>query len=140
MPNISAMRDSNFLKKDEVDPPVLVTVEGVHQLNVAKQGAPEELKWCIKFHEHEKPMVLNSTNAQIIAKITGSEETDEWVGKKVVLYNDPNISFGGKITGGIRCRAPKTAKPAVAAPKSLPIPQKADSETQSSGADEDCPF
>ena len=27
--------------------------------DVAKQGAPEELRWCLSFDETDKPMVLN---------------------------------------------------------------------------------
>ena len=76
-------------------------------MNVAAEGAPEEMKWCLSFRETEKPMVLNSTNAQIIALITGQEITEKWTGSRLVLYDDPNIQFGGKLTGGIRARAPR---------------------------------
>lgn len=105
--NISSLKNSNFLKKEDCDPPVLVTIATVEQLNVAKEGAPQELKWCLHVDEFDKAMVLNSTNGQLIAKITGSEETDEWSGQQIVLYHDPSVSFGGKLIGGIRVRAPK---------------------------------
>ena len=51
-------------------------------------------------------MVLNSTNIHNCAQACNSQDTDDWVGKKVVLYEDPNVSFGGKLVGGIRLRAP----------------------------------
>jgi hypothetical protein len=105
--HISSLKNSNFLKKEDCDPPVLVTISSVTQENVAKEGAPQELKWCLHLEEFDKPMVLNSTNGQLIARITGSEETDDWNGHRVVLYHDPSVSFGGKIIGGIRVRAPK---------------------------------
>lgn len=105
--NISGLKQSKFLTRADVGAGVLVTVREVFQDNVAKEGAPEELKWCIAFDECEKPMVLNSTNGQIIASITKSEETDTWTGAKIVLYDDPNVSFGGKLVGGIRVRAPR---------------------------------
>jgi hypothetical protein len=66
------------------------------------------MKYALYFEELEKPMVLNSTNGQLIAKIVGSDETDEWAGKQIVLYHDPNISFQGRLVGGIRVRAPKS--------------------------------
>lgn len=119
MPNISVLKSSNFLKKEDCNPPLLVTIESVREENVAKEGAPEERKWCIFFKEMDKPMVLNSTNGQIIAGITGSPETDNWAGHKVVLYHDPNVQFAGKLVGGIRCRAPRgpaTRPPAQPAP------------------------
>jgi hypothetical protein len=144
MPNINVMRESNFLKKEDCDPPILVTIKGVHQENVAKAGAPEELKWCIEFNEAEKPMVLNSTNAQLIAKIVGSEETDNWTGKKVVLYNDPSVSFAGKVIGGIRVRAPKQRAAAPApAPAPVPIaphPAPANGPGNPGADDDDVPF
>lgn len=107
------MIPSKFLKKDDVEQPKLVTIKGVRQANVAQDDQAEELKWTLTFKELDKPMVLNSTNIQLCIKALGTDETDEWVGRQIVLYNDPNVSFAGKITGGVRIRAPK--KPAAVA-------------------------
>lgn len=107
MPHISQIKDSKYLTKEDCGRGILVTIKGWSQANVAKQGEPEETKYILLFHEQEKGMVLNSTNAQLIAKICGSEEIDHWTGRQIVLFNDPNISFAGRITGGIRARAPK---------------------------------
>lgn len=120
--HISGLKQSRFLTRADVGKGVLVTIANVYQDNVAKEGAPEELKWCIAFEELEKPMVLNSTNGQIIASICHSEETDNWTGHKIVLYDDPNISFGGKLVGGIRARAPRNIP---AAPQQVnPVPPR----------------
>lgn len=107
MPKISEMRESKFLKKEDVGRGVLATITGCDQQNVAMEGAGQELKWCLHFSELEKPLVLNSTNIQLCAKICGSEDTDHWTGKRLVLYVDPNVSYAGKLIGGIRVRAPK---------------------------------
>lgn len=114
----TAMIPSKFLKKEDVDPPKLVTIKAMRQANVAMDDQPEELKWTVLFKELDKPMVLNSTNIQLLVKALGTDETDEWVGKQVVVYNDPNVSFAGKITGGVRIRAPKkkTAEAPAAGP------------------------
>lgn len=122
--HISGLKQSKFLTRADVGPGSLVTIKEIFQENVAKEGAPEENKWCISFVECDKPMVLNATNGQIIASITKSEETDTWPGAKIVLYDDPNVSFGGKLVGGIRVRAPKVAKSPTAAkpaPPALPV-------------------
>lgn len=140
MPNINQIKKSNFLTKGDCEPPILVTIAECKEYNVAREGAPEELRWGLTFEELEKPMVLNSTNAQIIAKVCGSEETDDWQGQKIVLYSDPNISFGGKLVGGIRARAPKTKQPAPAAPKpAKPAPTPPVEPTTDEPAD-DVPF
>lgn len=130
MPNISVLKSSKYLKKEDCGPGILVTITGCTEENVAKEGSPEELKWCLHFAETEKPMVLNSTNGQIIAGFVGSDNTDDWVNRKIVLYADPNITFGGKLIGGIRARAPRTpqaapARPAQPAPTApAPAPAK----------------
>ncbi len=105
--NINELKKSSFLKKEDVGDGALCTIATVEEVNIAKDGAPEEMKWALHVDEYDKPLILNSTNGQIIAKITGSEESDEWSGHKIVLYHDPNVSFGGKLIGGIRVRAPK---------------------------------
>ena len=109
MPKIHEMLDSKFLKKEDVGGGALFTVESCTQHNVAKQGAEPEMKWCLSFTESEKPLVLNSTNIQLCQRIFNSDDTDDWVGKTIVLYTDPNVSYAGKVVGGIRVRAPKAA-------------------------------
>jgi hypothetical protein len=39
-----------------------------------------------------------------------------WVGSKIVLYNDSNVTFGGKLVGGIRVRTPRTPSAKVQPP------------------------
>lgn len=118
--HISGLKQSKFLTRADVGKGILVTIREVFQDNVAKEGAPQELRWCVAFDESEKPMVLNSTNGQIIAQITKSEETDNWTGQKIVLFDDPNVSFGGKLVGGIRVRAPRNIQPSQAKPAAKP--------------------
>jgi hypothetical protein len=140
--NISQLKESKFLKKEDCGPGILVTIRSVEQVNVAKEGAPEEMKWTISFNEVDKPMVLNSTNGQIIAQITKSDESENWTGHKVVLYHDPNIAFGGKLVGGIRVRAPRNQTPAV--PKTAgvptPAPRPAPAPEQPPQEPDDVPF
>lgn len=113
---VSELKKSKFLTQKDVEPPVLVTMQRCEEVNVAKEGADEEMRWALYFSELEKPLILNSTNGQIIAAMTGSEDSEDWYGKKVVLYHDPNVSFGGKLVGGIRCRAPRN-QPKAAIPE-----------------------
>lgn len=112
MPNIGQMIESKYLKQSDVDGEVEVTIVKVGQLNVAREDAEPEMKWAARFQEFKKPMVLNSTNLQLLAKACESEESDDWIGKKVVIYADPNVSFGGKLVGGLRVKLPIKAKAA----------------------------
>lgn len=134
MPKTSQMRESKFLKKEDVGRGAMGTIESCVQMNVAKEGAEPELKWCLTFHEIEKPLVLNSTNIQLCEQIFGSDDTDYWIGKRIVLYTDPNVSFQGKLIGGIRVRAPKPSAPPPPPPRATPAMASGDMD------DSDIPF
>ena len=56
---IGEMRESKYLKKEDVGRGKLVTVESLEQQNVAMEDQPPELKWIIHFKEFSKGMVLN---------------------------------------------------------------------------------
>jgi hypothetical protein len=107
--NLSDLKTSKYLKKEDVGRGVLVTIASLSRENVAMEGAEPEYKVAVHFQELDKPMVLNSTNGQLIAQIAGATENIDqaWIGKKIVLYNDPNIAYQGRLVGGIRVRAPK---------------------------------
>ncbi len=111
MPKTSEMRESKFLKQTDVGRGALGTIEGCVQMNVAKEGADPEMKWCLTFTDIDKPFVLNATNIQLCQRICDSDDTDDWIGKRIVLYTDPTVSYAGKLTGGIRVRAPKATAP-----------------------------
>lgn len=117
MANIKEMIPSNYLKQSDFPDAYIVTVRGVERKNIAMDGKPAEYKWLARFTEFEKPMVLNTTNIQLMAKACDSDDTDHWTGKQVIVYVDENVSFGGDLVGGLRIRKHKIAA-APAAPKS----------------------
>lgn len=125
MPNINEMIPSKYLKIADVPDPVIVTFQGVKQVNVAKEDEAPEMKWACKFKEFSKPMVLNSTNLNTAARVFGSMNTDDWIDKEIVLYNDENVSYAGKQTGGLRFRGQDKA-PVRAATSFADAPSDAD--------------
>lgn len=135
MPKTSEMRESKFLKKEDVGAGSLMTIQSCEQYNVAKEGAPPENKWCLTFAETDKPLVLNSTNIQLCERIFGTDDTDGWLNQRIVLYTDPNVSYQGKVIGGIRVRAPKTVNRAAAAKPVAPPPPATEELV-----DDDIPF
>ena len=111
MPNVNDLKNSKYLAKEDVMPDKIVTIESYTETDVSMDDKPTDMKWTLKFKEFDKPMVLNKTNGMLIKAITGSGEFDDWIGKKVVLWNDTSVMFAGEFTGGIRVRAIKTAGP-----------------------------
>ncbi len=104
MPNVNDLGESKYLKKEDVDPAVVATIESYDHVNVEKDGKPPKMKYVFKFSGLDKPLVLNKTNGNRVAKITGSPDFNDWLGKTVELYNDEMVEFGGELVGGIRIR------------------------------------
>lgn len=108
MPRTSEMVESKFIKKSDIGIGQLWTIKNVGKVNVAKDDEPEQHKWALFFEEIEKPMTLNTTNITICEKVFGSDDTDVWIGKQIVVYYDETIQYMGEVKGGIRVRAPKS--------------------------------
>lgn len=110
--------ESKYLAKSDVgEDGVILTIKGFHREMVKGDDGDEE-KTVLHFVEDVKPMILNRTNAQLLAVVTGAKIAGEAKGKQIVVYNDPTVGFGGKITGGIRIKKiAGTPKPMPAAPK-----------------------
>jgi len=129
--NISELKESKYLAKHDCEPPITVTVRGLSRENLAMEGKEPDFKYILHFAEEIKPMVLNQTNGKLIAYVLKSDETDNWKGKMITLWNDPTVSFGSEMTGGIRVKVePSTAAPALqgeAAP-TQPVDDMADIE------------
>jgi len=121
MAKISEMLPSSYLKQSDFDESgAIVTVSSIVEKNVARQDDPVEMKWLVHFEEFEKAMVLNPTNINALGKACGSDDTDDWTGKEVIVYVDPTISYGGKLTGGLRIRKYVIAAPPKQAVKAAP--------------------
>ena len=111
MPNVNDLKDSKFLTKEDADPPIILTIAGWRETDVSMESQPAKLKYVLDFKEVEKPLVLNNTNGQRIALLTGKDDFDDWVGFEVTLFNDKMVEFGGKIVGGIRVHVPQPDLP-----------------------------
>lgn len=107
MPLIDQMMPSKYLKREDFPTPKLMTIDHFEQLDLAMEGKPADMQWAMFFKETDKPLILKPTNMNLAAAALGSRNTDDWRGKKIVLFDDPSVIFGKKAVGGIRVRAPK---------------------------------
>ena len=64
--------------------------------------APVE-KWVVFFKEAQKGIVLSKTLAFQISKAVGSEDTEEWPGKRVTLFPE-TVNVAGQTRVAIRAR------------------------------------
>ena len=85
---------------------VSVTVKSmaVEKLNPTP-GQPPADRFVLYFSETVKGVILSRTLAEQIASILQSDDTDQWVGKKVTLYPQP-LTVAGKSRIAIRAKKP----------------------------------
>lgn len=120
--------NSKYLTKNDVgDDGLILTIKGFKTETIEGDSGDEQ-KVIMYFVEDINPMVLNRTNSQLVGMATGAANAGEARGKQVVVYNDPSISFGGKVTGGIRIK------------KIAGAPRSVASKTDLSDINSDVPF
>ena len=120
---------SKYMKAD-VDVPetsdLIVTISHATTERIG-QGKEAEDKVILWFHEAEKGLVLNKTNWGLIAKALGSDDTDNWEGKRIALFST-DVQFQSDFVRAIRVRprAPGGKPVPAAAAKSAPeLPEEA---------------
>lgn len=100
-------RNTKWIQKSDVEKGALVTIEKVTEENVAAEYQAEEIKYVIHFVEDYKAWAPGIETLEVISHIAGTGNVDDWPGTKLVLFVDPEVKFGRKKVGGIRCRAPR---------------------------------
>lgn len=88
-------------------------------LTLTIKGRPETKEFddgksqrVIGFAEDDRKLGLNKTNWNMISKITGKDDDDEWDGARIELWVDENVQYAGEIIPGIRIRRPAAAQQA----------------------------
>lgn len=83
---------------------LIVTIASIGQENVIGVGGKKEVCPVMRFKEDVKPMIVNSTNFKSLRKLFGSPYVEDWYDKRIALYADRNVRFGGEIVEGLRIR------------------------------------
>jgi hypothetical protein len=120
MVRVNEMILSKFLRKEDLDDELVVTIKTVRREDMP--GDAGEQRWVLFFRELPRGLVLNTTTIRVLEKAYG-QDSEDWSGKKVTLYVDPNVSFKGQIVGGLRLRPFKRPPPsATSAPPATQTP------------------
>ena len=138
---LNDMMQSNYLKQSDVPEEVLVTVKGLKKVNLAMEGEPPEYKWTVMFEEFSKPLAANSTNLKRMFKALG-DDTDDWIGKQIVLFTDADVEFKGETVGGLRVRAARKVRPQHVDTDTTDAVERANRKAREAGDDltNDIPF
>lgn len=90
---------SDQLNADEIAAPVTVTIVDVRQGN-----AEQPVHIVTDVYGDRRPWKPAKTMLRLMASQWGVETT-AWHGKRVTIYRDPSVTFGGDTVGGIRVSA-----------------------------------
>lgn len=80
-------------------------------------------RYVIRFVGKRKAWLSGPATQQVIASMYGPY-LERWVGKKIALYVDPNVTFGRDKTGGIRVRPTIPGGPATTDPLDNPVDEE----------------
>jgi hypothetical protein len=100
----------DYLKKEAISRPQKLTVARCEDGSI-NEGEPSKL--ILFFKEIEKGLVMNKTNLRACVDEFGTDETEQWVGKEIVIYSDPNVAYRGKRVGGLRLRGVRSPAPQI---------------------------
>ena len=102
--------DKNFLGAWDVpeNGELILTIDHVAREEV-KNEKGTKIKLTLHFKENYKPMVCNVTNGKAIALAHGSNNVEDWSGKKIIIYVAHDVPAFGGTTDALRIRkhAPK---------------------------------
>jgi hypothetical protein len=107
--NLSEAFPSKYLKAGDLpeDRPAKATIESVEMEEI---GMEKSKKPVIHFSDWDKALVCNKTNGRAIAKALGSDNTDDWIGKTILLYR-AEVEFQGDLVEAIRVKSKAQAEP-----------------------------
>src|SRR5262245_42532222 len=108
---------SNYIKAvDLKDKTPTVTIERVEMEKVG-----DEMKLVVYFVKVSRGLVLNKTNANMIATITNSRDAEQWRGHRVMLTR-VMVDYQGSRVPGVRIDYPKpAARPVATRPAPTPV-------------------
>jgi hypothetical protein len=100
--------DSTYLRKEDFPKPEIFTIVEAREEKVTPPGGKPKVKPVLYFDETDKGLVLNQANGDVLFEMTGQDDPEKWVGTRVEVFNDQQVTYAGKRIGGVRLRKPPT--------------------------------
>jgi len=130
---IGQMFSGGYLKASDIDEMMVVTIESVEAVSLKDSTGSEVIKPLLHLAGMESGLVLNKTNANLVCKALGSDDTDDWVGRKITLYV-AEVEFRGDIVPAIRVKSKAPSGPKAKTKREAPPAEALDID------DNDIPF
>lgn len=112
MPTLNEAFPSKFLSASDLQGrEVLVKIT-----HVTTEKLGNDQKFICYFAGKQKGLALNKTNFKKIVSITGFDNTDDWTGAEILLY-ETEVDFQGDTVPAIRIKSPPRQQPQRQAPR-----------------------
>lgn len=100
--------ESKYLKHQDLNgQDTVLTIRTVTREDIKDKEGISKKKFILYFQELEKGLVLNTTNMNTLYGLFKSDDSDDWIGQRVTLYEKDDIEMGGELKSGIRIRPKK---------------------------------
>lgn len=93
---------TTMAKSDQINAADLLGGPLVCQITDIQMTGAADQPISIFVDSHPQPWKPSKTSRRVLAACWSDVEPAEWVGRYVVLYNDPTVMWAGKAEGGIR--------------------------------------
>ena len=101
--HVDTMFPSRFLKASDLDGQEFrLEIASLTFEEFDRDDGGKEARPCLWFTKTDKGLVLNKTNASMIAHLHGNE-TDNWIGK-IIAVGTESVAFKGQIVPALRVR------------------------------------
>ena len=104
-------KNTKYLGQDDVGAGITVTIQGLTLEPIETDNGGTENKAVLNFVGDFKPLVLNQTNKELLKAVTGEVTAGGIKGKRITVYTDPTVMFGGKAVGGLRIKQADPGSP-----------------------------
>lgn len=101
--NIDSAFPSKYLKASDLPEDGVAVPFTIEDVTTEEIGKEKQLKPVIAFKGQDKGFVANKTNCNTIAKALGSRDTEDWIGKTILLYAT-EVQFGDEMVESIRVK------------------------------------
>ena len=99
---MSELFPSKYLRAADLQgKPRTVTIQKVEHATFKDDGA-DVTKTVLVFNNGTAPMVVNKTNWQTLALITGRDDDEDWAGHQIELKVQRVMGPGGKVVDSVR--------------------------------------
>lgn len=93
---------TTMAKSDQINAADLLGGPLVCQITDIQMTGSADQPISIFVDSHPQPWKPSKTSRRVLAACWSDVDPSEWVGRYVVLYNDPTVMWAGKAEGGIR--------------------------------------